>query len=76
VIEELARIFRKNGWKWKIRGVDPIVPDEDDITAALDAAAEVLTKRNMDQLEMGKLIIRRRDQAIGYEVYVYVGNYE
>jgi hypothetical protein len=76
VEEELARVFRKNGWKWKTKGnPDGIVPDEDDITAALEEAAKNLaTLPAGAQCIVGRLIVVKTHKT--NDVYVYVGEYD
>jgi hypothetical protein len=73
--EELARIFRKNGWQWHLKGDKWIIPDEEDILDALDEAARVLYDKNVgDRLEVGRLIIEKR--PLGHDVYVFAGTFE
>jgi hypothetical protein len=70
----LAEIFKKNEWTWNLKE-GSVVPDEDDIILALDEAARLLYNEPVDtQLEVGRLIIRKR--PIGHDVYVYVGPFE
>lgn len=74
VEEELARIFRKNGWTWNIKGKSSVVPDEDDIEAALDEAARRLYDEPVGaQLEVGRLIVQKKHR--GHDVYIYMGEY-
>lgn len=73
--DEIARMFRKNGWTWSIMGKGSVVPDEDDIDAALDEAARVLYNHPVGtSLEVGRLIIQKKDR--GHDVYLFVGEYE
>lgn len=73
--DDIADIFKKNDWKWNIKGSGPIVPDVWDIEAALDEAARVLYNEEVGaQLEVGRLIIKKLPR--GHEVYVYTGTYE
>ena len=75
VEEEIARVFRKNGWEWKLKDKGSIVPDEDDVAAALDEAARMLYDEPVGtQLEVGRLIIMKRHR--GHDVYIFVGEYE
>lgn len=74
VEEEIARIFRKNGWTWNLKGKSSVVPDEDDITAALDEAARLLYDEPVGtQLEVGRLVIQKKHH--GHDVYLFVGEY-
>lgn len=74
VTDEIARIFRKNGWTWNIKDKSSIVPDEDDIEAALDEAARVLYNEPVGtQLEVGRLIVQKKHN--GHDVYIFVGEY-
>lgn len=71
--EEIARVFRKNGWTWKLKK-GTVVPDEGDVMDALDEAARVLYDEPVGtQLEVGRLIIKKT--ATGQDAYIYVGEY-
>jgi len=73
--EELARIFRKNGWTWNLKENNPIVPGEEDIAQALDEAARILYDESVGaQLQVGRLIIIKKH--LGHDVYIYAGDYE
>lgn len=75
VTDELARVFRREGWTWNLKDKSSVVPDEDDIDAALDAAARMLyTEPVGTQLEVGRLIIVKKHH--GHDVFVFVGEYE
>lgn len=75
MIEELARIFRKNGWTWSLKDRGHIVPGEEELQAALDEAARILYPEPVGtQLDMGGLIIVKRN--LGHDVYVFAGPYE
>jgi len=72
--EEVARVFRKNGWTWRLAGKEEIIPDEDDVSIALDEAARVLYDEPVGtQLEVGRLIIIKKHQ--GHDVFIFVGEY-
>jgi hypothetical protein len=72
---DIAEQFRKNQWTWNLKGGRTLVPEEEDIEAALDEAARLLYNEEVGaQLEVGRLIIRRLHN--GFDVYVYVGQYE
>ena len=74
VEQELARIFRKNGWTWTIEGGRGVVPDETDILNALDEAVKMLYDAPVGaELEVGRLIIRKNNY--GHDVFVLVGTY-
>ena len=74
MIDEIARIFRKNGWTWNLRDKSSVVPDEDDIEAALDEAARMLYDEPVgSQLEVGRLIVKKKHQ--GHDVYLFMGAY-
>ena len=72
---DLADVFQKNEWTWSVKSkAGSIIPDEDDITAALDEAARVLYDVPVGaQLEIGHLIIVKK--SLGHDVYVYAGDY-
>lgn len=73
---DLADTFKRHGWVWKIKGhPDGIIPTEDDIEAALDEAARLLYNETVGtQLEIGRLIIKRKHD--GFDVYIYAGPYQ
>jgi hypothetical protein len=74
VTDELARVFRKNGWTWNLKDRPSVVPDEDDIDAALDEAARLLYDEPVGtQLEVGRLIVKKKHR--GHDVYLYMGEY-
>jgi len=71
---ELAKRFKENGWTWNFNQ-GPVVPTEEDIQAVLDEAAVRLYNEPVGaQLEIGRLVIKKK--TIGHDVYVYVGPYE
>lgn len=75
VEQELAEVFKKNVWTWKLKGGREVVPDEYEIEAALDEAARMLYNEPVGtQLEVGRLIVKKETR--GHDVYVYVGSYE
>lgn len=70
----IADVFSRIGHTWKLDS-GFIEPDEDDVEQMLDAAANRLYDGVVgDRFETGGLIIEKADQ--GFDVYVYVGNYE
>ena len=73
---DLAKIFKENGWTWKVKGrPNGIIPDEDDIEAALDEAARILHNQSAGaQLHIGRLIVVK--QANNHDVYVFTGTYQ
>lgn len=73
---DLAEVFEKNGWKWNVKGSpEGIIPDEEDIEAALDEAARILYNEQVGaQLSVGRLIIQKRHT--GFDVYVFAGAYQ
>jgi hypothetical protein len=72
---ELADIFEKNDWHWRIKGhPEGVVPGEEDIEQALDEAARLLYNEDVGaQLEVGRLIIKKKHH--GFDVYCFVGPY-
>ena len=70
----VADLFAKIGHKWNTDKGRVVVTD-DDVTIVLDHAAKRLYDGAVgDQLEVGGLIIEKRET--GHDVYVYVGNYQ
>ncbi len=73
--DELAQRFSEAGWTWHLKGDRDVVPSSDDVEQALDLAAKRLYDGRIgDQLEVGRLIIKKT--ARGHDVYMYVGPYE
>lgn len=73
--DEIARMFKKNGWTWNLKGDTAVVPEPEDIEATLDEAAKVLYDEPVGtQLEVGRLIIHKK--TLGHDVYMYVGEFE
>ena len=69
---DIASLMNEYGYYWKING-HLKVPTRDDIHDTLDRAVEVLyDKEPNDQLEVGRLIIKKRDNEI-YDVFMLVG---
>lgn len=70
----VAEILERIGHPWMLdTGV--IQPDEDDVEKLLDEAVVKLYDGAVgDRLEAGGLIIDKANK--GYDVYVYVGNYQ
>lgn len=73
--EELATIFLVNGWEWKF-DYGLATPNEDDIERAMLRAKEVLDSEEAEnaQLEVGRLIFKKRDGVI--DVFVFAGTLE
>jgi hypothetical protein len=72
---DLAGVFARNGWTWSVKGKGSIVPSEDEIERALDEAARMLYNEQVGaQLEVGRLIIKKK--AKGHDVYIYVGPFD
>ena len=75
VAEEIARIFRREGWTWSLKDKGSIVPDEDDVEAALDESARMLYDEPVGtQLEVGRLIVVKKHR--GHDVYIFVGEFD
>lgn len=73
--DDIAETFKKHQWVWHLKGGAYVVPEVDDVEAALDEAARLLYNEEVGaQLEVGRLIIRRLHN--GFDVYVYAGQYE
>lgn len=75
--EYIASKFAENGWTWSLKGRGHVVPDEDDVEAALDNAARVMYDMDPDenpQIHVGRLIIKKHNNT--HEVYLYVGDFE
>jgi hypothetical protein len=69
----IHELFESIGQAWKIGGTKR-VPQEADIKTTLDRAASVLYSKDVGtRLEVGGLIIEKREH--GHDVYVFVGNY-
>lgn len=69
----IAEWFKKNHWTWNLKGGQR-VPSETDVEDALDEAARILyNETDGAQLEVGRLIIKKK--PTGHDVYVYVGEY-
>lgn len=74
VEEEISRVFRREGWTWNLKDKSSVVPDEDDIAAALDEAARLLyTEPVGSQLEVGRLIVKKKHH--GHDVYLFMGEF-
>lgn len=72
---DLSKIYKDNNWAWSIKGKGSVVPTEEDIEAALDEAARLLYNESVGaQLEIGRLIIKKKHR--GHDVYIYAGPYE
>lgn len=65
--------FKKNNWTWNLkRGT--VSPSETDVEDALDEAARILyNETDGTQLEVGRLIVKKKHD--GHDVYMYVGEY-
>lgn len=71
---DLADIFSDNDWTWST-SEGSRVPREEDFELALDAAAKELYNEDVGtQLEVGRLIIKKKHQ--GHDVYVFAGTYQ
>ena len=69
---DIATFMDASGYRWKIDG-DLKTPTPDDIRNTLDRAVEVLYDNEPnDQLEVGRLIIKKRDNEL-YDVFILVG---
>jgi len=75
LVDELATYFLVNGYEWKF-DYGMAVPNEDDLERAIAKAKEVLENDPSDnvQLEIGRLIFKKRDGFI--DVFAYMGNVE
>ena len=72
--EEIAKIFAEHDWSWSLKDQGRVIPDKDDILAALDEAARLLYDEPVgSQLEVGRLIIVKKHT--GHDVYVFAGEY-
>lgn len=70
----IAEIFKKTEHEWMIGG-ELRIPDEEDVTIALDQVASELHKCKVgDRLDMGGLIVDKT--YTGHDVYVFVGSYQ
>ena len=73
--EELSEWFVRNNWTWHLKQGTDIVPSAEDIELALDEAARMLYNEPVGtQLEVGRLIIKKKHR--GFDVYVYAGPYD
>lgn len=70
--EELASYFLVRNYEWKF-DYGFANPDEDDIQKVIDRATDILQADESDniQLEVGRLIIKKRDGVI--DVFVMAG---
>lgn len=69
----ISEWFRKNNWTWNLKS-GTVSPSETDVEDALDEAARILYNENVGaQLEVGRLIIKKKHT--GHDVYMYVGEY-
>lgn len=75
MIEEIiSKFFRQNGWTWNLKGGRVVSPSEDDVLAALDEAARMLTSEPVGtRLSVGRLIIEKKH--VGHDVYIFVGDF-
>ena len=70
--KDIAAIMDSYGYRWKIDG-ELKIPTSGDIQDTLDRAVEVMyDKEPNDQLEVGRLIIKKRENEI-YDVFILVG---
>jgi len=73
--EKLAELFLDNAFTWTLTNGSIIIPDADDIERVLDEAARQLyNEETGTRLDVGRLIIEKRDTD--HDVYVYVGSYK
>jgi hypothetical protein len=75
LVDELASYFLVNGYEWKF-DYGMAVPNEDDLERAIAKVKEILENDPSDniQLELGRLLFKKRDGFI--DVYAYMGNVE
>jgi hypothetical protein len=73
--DSLATTFLVNNWEWKF-DYGMVVPNEDDLERAIAKAKEVLDSEESEnaQLEVGRLIFKKREGVI--DVFVYTGTLE
>jgi hypothetical protein len=71
--QTISKWFAKNKWTWNLK-TGAKIPSEEDVEQALDEAARVLyNEHDGTQLEVGRLIIKKKPN--GHDVYMYVGEY-
>lgn len=75
LVDELATYFLVNGYEWKF-DYGMAVPNEDDLEKAIAKVREILENDPSDniQLELGRLLFKKRDGFI--DVFAYMGNLE
>ena len=74
ISEIVSEIFQRIGHQWKL-DTGFTDPSEDDVEKILDTAVvKLYDGATGDRLEVGGLIIEKATR--GYDVYVYVGNYQ
>lgn len=70
----ISEFFEKNKWTWNLK-TGRRVPTDNDVEDALDEAARILyNEEDGTQLEVGRLIIRKKHN--GHDVFMYVGDYQ
>ncbi|QIN94127.1 hypothetical protein PP459_gp106 [Streptomyces phage Wakanda] len=75
LVDELATYFLANGYEWKF-DYGMAIPNEDDLERAIVKVKEILENDPSDnvQLEIGRMLFKKRDGFI--DVFVYMGNLE
>lgn len=73
--EVVASWFDVKDWAWSLKDGGTLVPDENDVSAALDEARRVMyTEPIGTLLEIGRLQIVKT--ASGHDVFMLIGSYE
>lgn len=75
MIEEIiSEFFARQGWTWHLKKGRVVTPTENDVLAAFDEAARLLTNEPVGtRLSVGRLIIEKK--TLGHDVYMYVGEF-
>ena len=72
--EKISDYFNAEGHIWRLNNGKEIIPDQDDVSKALDAAAGMLYDDPIGSFAViaGLLVVKTE---AGYSTYVYTGEY-